>query len=307
MATPPFPLEQGRTDPISLLLGGIELLRLRPAEVGAVGDWVAQCGEDVDPDSLKEPTLRFSNYLQHGSSVIALAVKEWDTIAPRARHYDRARVDDLARLLIAATLLTRFRGTTSQSETSNEEARAVAQARGWSNLEDAIAVLKDEERCLVVLGKSALIDHPAVQEEYLLDEDDGSFADAFSDVRRRLDMALKHSELFEAVGLDAARIHAVEQLLQDAIVFHRGRESAGAPARKMTLQRDMAFSLSLIELKKLQAVLEAALWDRPELQDRIGGTYWRRVDSFARSRRPRKTEEPGGETPPRSPSEADWP
>jgi len=296
MAQPLFPIEEGRTEPVPLLLGGLELLRVDAATVVALGSWVEVCGEGIDPGSFKEPTLGLNNYLQHASSVVALAVNEWASVAPRAQHYQRSRVDDLARMLIAATLLTRFRSATSRTETSIGEGAAVAEARGWTNLESAITVLKKEEANLVTLGKSALIDQPVDQEEFLRDEDDGTFGDAFSDVRRRVDLSRKHPQLFAAVGLDAPRIEAIEQLLQDATVFHRGREGAGEPARKMTYRRDMAFSLSLAELKKLQAVLEAALSDRPELQDRIGGKYWRRVDSFGRSRRHRATEGPTGGT-----------
>ena len=292
-----FPLEEGRTNPIQLLLGGLELMRLESSQVDALGAWVDQCGESVSQDQLKEPTLGLNNYLQHGSSVTALAATEWDTVKKRAGHYERDRVDDLARLLIAASLLTRFRASVSRSETSIKEAQVVAKARGWTNLADVIEVLKTHERRLITLGKAALIDQPEDQEVFLEDKDDGSYDDAFDDVRRRLDLAHKHPTLFAAVGLDDSAIQALEALLQDATIFHRGREGAGTPAHKITVQRDLAFSLSIIELKKLQAILEAAFIDRPELQQRIEGAYWRRVDSFARKRRPRKTDTDAGQPP----------
>ena len=290
-----FPLEEGRTNPIQLLLGGLELMRLEGSQVDALGAWVDQCGEGVSQDQLKEPTLGLNNYLQHACSVIALTVTNWDTVKERAGHYERDRVDDLARLLVAASLLTRFRAAVGRSETSVKEARVVAQARGWTNLADVIEVLKTHERRLITLGKAALIDQPEDQEVFLQDEDNGSYADAFDDVRRRLDLTHKHTTLFAAVGLNDSAIQVLDTLLQDATIFHRGREGAGTPAHKVTVQRDLAFSLSLIELKKLQAILEAAFIDRPDLQERIEGAYWRRVDSFARKRRPRKSDTEAGQ------------
>jgi len=241
------------------------------------------------------------------SSVIDLTVTECAAVAAKAGHYKRERVDALAQMLVAASLLQRFRRAKDRREITVEEAQTASEARGWSTLEDAIKTLKEVEQDLVLKGSAALIDQPDDQEEFLEDTDDGSFSDAFGDVERRMDLAGKHPTLFAAVGVDEAYVEKLRQLLQDAQGFHRGREGVGKGAKQMTYQRDLAFSLSLIELKKLQIVLACTLSDRPEHADRIAGKYWRRVDSFARKRRRRKqpvaaTEaaqpaEPAGGTP----------
>ncbi len=204
----PFPLDPGDKGPVGLLLSQLQLLRLEPGQVEALGTWVEELAAGLDPEQLKEPTIGLTNYQQHASSVIDLAVNEWATVADKASHYERERLDALAQVLVAAYLIQRFRRAKDRRETTVEEAQAAGEARGWSTLEDAITTLKDVEDDLVTKGNAALIDHPKAQ--------------------------------------------------------------------------------------ALQTVLACALKDRPEHSGRIAGKYWRRVDSFARRRRPRK--QPVGST-----------
>jgi hypothetical protein len=225
------------------------------------------------------------------------------------KNYSKDRLDTLTRLLIAAVLVQRYRQLRDPWEMADEKAKEVAQARGWRNLQDTIGALGNHsspkclqtspwrnlqdtigalgviEEHLVTPGKAALIDHEVLMAAYLDDQDDGSYSDAFDDVQRRVDMAEENPDLFAQVGIGVEYLEPVKRLLQDARTFHLGRETLGETTKKLTYQRDLAFSLILLEVKRLQAVLEAAFVNQPQLLDRIHGKYWKHVDSLGRKRR----------------------
>jgi hypothetical protein len=148
---------------------------------------------------------------------------------------------------------------------------------------------RDHQDKFVELGEAALSGQPALLDQWREDTDDGSFADAADDVRRRLDFVAANKAPFEGSKVNAALLQEGEALHRDALAFFKGREGTSAPKEKLTLARDQAFTLLLNRLDRLQLILRAAYRDDPEARKKIDGGYWRRLQRLSRPRRKRKT------------------
>ncbi|MFW5740073.1 MAG: hypothetical protein ACOC1F_06875 [Myxococcota bacterium] len=154
-------------------------------------------------------------------------------------------------------------------------------------VEDAISELKECETELVELGEAVVSGYPDLLRAWREDTDDGSFPDAASDVRRRLDLIQSNEDKFENTVVTQELRDRAEALHGDAWAFYRGREGRTASKTQLTLARDHAFTLLLERVDRLRLVLRAAYYGNAEVRKKIEGGYWRRLERLSMPRRKR--------------------
>lgn len=281
-----FPIHP-KEDPVKLLLTSLQLVSTNEVLIQDLTQWVERSSKHLSPDEIREPNMRIHYFFQHSSSLVELAYRNWHLFEARAQHYGPERLALLAQYLIAVRVIVRYREQANQRKSATPEVDQIAVSRAWRNTADVIRDLGEVEDRLVALGAAALIDKPVEQEAFLADEDDGSFKDQFDDVRRRVDIARKNRNEFDAVGITEGELEMTDKLLQDADIFYRGREARSIFSRQLTELRDKAFTLAFLEMQKLQLVFRAVTYGDKTIADHISGKFWQRLNKLSRKRRNR--------------------
>ncbi|MBI5480325.1 MAG: hypothetical protein HY906_15790 [Deltaproteobacteria bacterium] len=292
---PPHPLSQIYGKPALEL--ALHLLDSVPVEQRQLLlAWIRSAAENLSASELREPTIRVPLFESHVVSLLNLAVAAGD-LRRYANDWTPPELEEVAALLVSASLIRRASAQTGTPAATTEAGERAAARRGWQTVEQAITDLKQLEDQLVELGEAALSGRPADLQTWRADEDDGTFADAAGDVRRRLDFVAHNPGLFAGTALDAALRAKAEELHADAWAFFRGREGRGVPKTQLTLARDQAFTLLIPRVERLRLILRAAYPDNAEARAKVDGVFWRRLERLAKPRRKRATEEPAPTVP----------
>ena len=248
-------------------------------------EWIGKAAEGKD--DVREPTVSVPLFETYTLSLLSLA-KGIDKPKFYAPDWKDSELEDIAALLVGAALVRRARAGTAAAVAATEEGEDAAKRRGWKVVEDAIGQLKDCESELVELGESVLSGYPTLLQKWREDTDDGSFPDAASDVRRRLDIVKANEDKFKDTVVTQELRDRAEALHADAWAFYRGREGRLTSKTQLTLARDRAFTLLLERLDRLRLVLRAAYRGNAEVRQKIEGGYWRRLERLSMPRRKRK-------------------
>jgi hypothetical protein len=277
----PFPTLYG-SSALDLVIQHFVTMAVR--EVDQVLAWLLQVSNGLKEGDLREPTIRFTFFENHIRTLLEVATGT-PNLSAYAPDFDSVELEDIAALLAAATLMRRqyLEGAPVSTSQAGEVA---ATRRGWSVVKDAVDTIWKHVERLDILGAAVLSSHPDLLEEWRTYLPGDGFVSAAEELRRRLDFIQAREALF-ANSAAAASFVEGEALLTDAWDFYRGREGRRISRVQLTLGRDIAFTLLLHRVERLQHVLKAAYFDNrsPEMDEKLNGKHWKTLSRISRPRR----------------------
>lgn len=278
----PFPVLL-QEDPVESWLTSLSLVKPSDATIQELCFWLEEEWVSVQSKTLLTPNTKMASFLEHARSIVALGHQHWTFIEQDFPPYSYARLQRTSRLLIAVRLLTEYRSAHGRRKANNPEMEQIAEQHGWGTLADVMESIKASDQRLLVKGRAALLDRPKVQKRFLAGRCEGSCLQVMACFRTRLDVALEHTETFATIGLDDEALGEMAQLLQDAMVFHRGGAERELYATQLTLFRNKAFTLAVEELGKLQHVIQAVMFDDTDFRDSHDRTFWNQLNRMSRA------------------------
>jgi hypothetical protein len=242
---------------------------------------------------LQRPRVSVALVRNITASVVGLAADNVEALVGVFEDYRDEEHVAPAALALALDLVERRRALQEAATGSTAEAVQVAEARGWGNVQDVIASLSAIEGQLVSLGMGALRHAPALAARFGEDADDGSYADAASDVQRRLDLIAEPvlAPFFAKVTKTTPAVSEASALLRDAHVFRQAREGRLAESVALTRRRNALFTGWQAAMDSLQKALRLTFADRPEVLARVEASYWWNVGRLGRRSAPEQVDE----------------
>jgi hypothetical protein len=232
------------------------------------------------------------------ASLTGLAAKSFELIKEDFSTYTAREHEAPAALLMAMDLVIRQRG---QLVVNANLAKEIAARRQWKTVEDVTGSLLQMEAKVVRHGNAVLRHHAMLREQFAADDDNRSFDDTQSDIRRRLDFiaAEPFKPLFDASNRTVRIVEEAETISREANVFRQSREASREASVMVTYRRNVLFTAWNLTLSTLQDTLLGALEDdHPDRIAQVEAKYWRSLASMGRkARKPTPEEMAADESP----------
>ncbi len=286
-------------DPLALLQEGHSL---ETAELDAVCAWADAVFRGLPPDTpLHRPSGPLTVLRGLTTSLTTLAASEAPALRAQYTDYEDAEHVVPAAVFLALELVIRVRETAEHPLASDEQAKAIGKARGWTQVTDVTADLLTQESRLVEHGAVVLRRVPDLRARWLADDARRTYDDTMGDLQRRLDFIADPAfalHFARAQAKTTALVTDTRGLMTDANRFRQSREQRLEHAVAMTRRRNVLFTLLAAGITNLQEILTASLADQPDKLARVEGRYWWNLVRYGR---------PAGTTSSPDPSDAPEP